>query len=54
MTESCALGSVPDCVASLRRFRDAGADEIITYGSTPRQNATLARAWAAERKGALR
>ena len=54
MTGSCALGSVPDCVASLRRFRAAGADEIVTYGSTPRQNAGLAQAWATEREGALR
>jgi probable F420-dependent oxidoreductase len=54
MYDSCALGSVPDCVASLRRFREAGADEIVTYGSTPRQNADLARVWATERKGALR
>jgi probable F420-dependent oxidoreductase len=47
MTESCAIGSVDECVASLRRFRDAGADEIVTYGSTPGQNAALAAAWGA-------
>jgi probable F420-dependent oxidoreductase len=46
MHETCALGSVDDCVRSLQRFRDAGADEIATYGSTPRQNAALAQAWA--------
>lgn len=46
MQESCALGSVERCVAQLRRFRDAGADEIVTYGSTPGQNAKLAEAWA--------
>jgi probable F420-dependent oxidoreductase len=45
MQESCAMGSVDDCVAALRRFRDAGADEIVTYGSTPTQNAGLAAAW---------
>ena len=45
MQESCALGSVADCVATLQRFRDAGADEIVTYGSTPNQNAALADAW---------
>ena len=44
MQESCAIGSVDDCVAALRRFRDAGADEIVTYGSTPTQNAGLAAA----------
>ena len=30
---------------TLRRFRAAGADEIVTYGSTPNQNAALADAW---------
>ena len=45
MEESCAIGSTADCVASLQRFRDAGADEIVTYGSTPSQNAGLAGAW---------
>jgi 5,10-methylenetetrahydromethanopterin reductase len=44
--ESCAIGSVSECVASLLRFRQAGADEIVTYGSTPGQNAGLAQAWA--------
>jgi hypothetical protein len=32
-------------VQALRRFRAAGADEIVTYGSTPNQNAALADAW---------
>jgi len=54
MHESCALGSVAECVTSLRRFRDAGADEIVTYGSTPGQNAGLARAWVGDRDGAAR
>jgi probable F420-dependent oxidoreductase len=45
MEQSCALGSVDKCVEALRRFRDAGADEIVTYGSTPNQNAVLADAW---------
>jgi 5,10-methylenetetrahydromethanopterin reductase len=45
MEESCALGSIDRCVATLRSFRDAGADEIVTYGSTPGQNAGLAAAW---------
>ena len=40
-----AIGTVDECVASLERFRDAGADEIATYGSTPAQNAALIRAW---------
>jgi probable F420-dependent oxidoreductase len=45
MQESCAIGPVDRCVETLRRFRDAGADEIVTYGSTPNQNAALAGAW---------
>lgn len=52
MQESCAIGSVSECVEQFQRFRDAGADEIVTYGSTPGQNAELIRAWAA-RAGAL-
>lgn len=46
MRESAAFGSIDECVASLARFRDAGADELITYGSTPGQNAKLAQVWA--------
>ena len=52
MYDSCAIGTVDECVTSLARFRDAGADEIVTYGSTPGQNAALARAWAAARRTA--
>jgi probable F420-dependent oxidoreductase len=46
MRESAAFGSVDDCVSTLARVRDAGADELITDGSTPGQNAKLAHAWA--------
>jgi probable F420-dependent oxidoreductase len=45
MIDTCAIGSVDECVKSLQRFRDAGADEIATYGSTPAQNAKLIDAW---------
>ena len=45
MEQSCALGPVSTCVQALRHFRDAGADEVVTYGSTPNQNAALADAW---------
>jgi hypothetical protein len=45
MQQTSALGSVPNCVAKLQQFRDAGADEIATYGSTPGQNAELIDAW---------
>jgi hypothetical protein len=40
-----AIGSVDECVTSLQRFIDAGADEVTTYGSTPRQNDALIEAW---------
>ena len=40
-----AFGTVDDCVKSLSRFIDAGADEIATYGSTPAQNGRLVTAW---------
>lgn len=46
MRESAAYGSLSDCLELFERFRDAGADELVTYGSTPGQNAELARAWA--------
>lgn len=45
MYDSCAIGSVAACADQLQRYRDAGADEIVTYGSTPGQNAALAREW---------
>jgi probable F420-dependent oxidoreductase len=40
-----AIGTPDECVASLQRFIDAGADEVTTYGSTPRQNGALIGAW---------
>jgi 5,10-methylenetetrahydromethanopterin reductase len=40
-----AIGTVDECVTSLQRFIDAGADEVTTYGSSPRQNAALIEAW---------
>lgn len=45
ITDCSAIGTVQECVDSLQRFRDAGADEVTTYGSTPRQNAALIAAW---------
>jgi probable F420-dependent oxidoreductase len=45
MEDCSAFGSVDECVSSLQRFMDAGADEIATYGSTPTQNAKLIGAW---------
>jgi probable F420-dependent oxidoreductase len=40
-----AIGTPAECVTSLQRFIDAGADEVTTYGSTPRQNTELIAAW---------
>ncbi|CDO90413.1 LLM class F420-dependent oxidoreductase [Mycobacterium triplex] len=54
MEETCALGSVDHCVTQLQRFRDAGADEIATYGSTPGQNAGLIEAWRTRDRIGLR
>jgi alkanesulfonate monooxygenase SsuD/methylene tetrahydromethanopterin reductase-like flavin-dependent oxidoreductase (luciferase family) len=45
MEESCAIGSVEHCVERLREYRDAGADEIAVYASTPSENAKLVAAW---------
>jgi probable F420-dependent oxidoreductase len=45
MEETNALGSVQKCVRKLQEWRDAGADEIGLYGSTPAQNAELLAAW---------
>ncbi|HEY2832762.1 MAG TPA: hypothetical protein VGJ14_10085 [Sporichthyaceae bacterium] len=47
MTVTCALGSTAGCVTKLAEFRAAGADEVVTYGSTPGQNAGLLAAWRA-------
>ena len=43
--ETSLAGSLEDCVAKMQEYRDAGADEISTYGSTPAENAGLIRAW---------
>ena len=45
MHEACALGDSAHVVTTLRRFADTGVDEIVTYGSTPAQNAAVARSW---------
>lgn len=45
MRETCAIGTVDECVRQLRSFRDAGVDEIALYGSTPAENAAVVAAW---------
>ena len=45
MHDTCAIGTPAECVATLQRYRDAGADEVTLYGSAPSQNARLISAW---------
>jgi len=45
MYETSLTGAVEDCVAMMQSYRDAGADEISFYGSTPGENASLIAAW---------
>ena len=45
-------GSIAECVETMQDYRDAGADEISFYGSSPAQNADLIRAWREPQRGA--
>jgi probable F420-dependent oxidoreductase len=45
MRTSCAFGTAAECAATLRAYREAGADEVATYGSTPGQNAAVLEHW---------
>jgi 5,10-methylenetetrahydromethanopterin reductase len=45
MDASCAFGTAAQCADKLQEFKQAGVDEITTYGSTPGQNAGLLAAW---------
>jgi 5,10-methylenetetrahydromethanopterin reductase len=45
MEATCAIGSALECVKKLQEWRDAGADEVSLYGSTPAQNAKLISLW---------
>ncbi|RNL66775.1 TIGR03857 family LLM class F420-dependent oxidoreductase [Zhongshania marina] len=45
MRHTGIMGSIDECVKALQLYKDAGADEIDFYGSTPAQNADLIRAW---------
>jgi alkanesulfonate monooxygenase SsuD/methylene tetrahydromethanopterin reductase-like flavin-dependent oxidoreductase (luciferase family) len=47
---TCAIGSVEDCVGKIQEYRDAGADEIGFYGSTPAENANVIEAWRTRRR----
>ncbi|MEA2675472.1 MAG: hypothetical protein QOI92_2664 [Chloroflexota bacterium] len=45
MESVCAIGTASECAKQLQAWRDAGADEVSLYGSTPAQNAQLIAAW---------
>jgi probable F420-dependent oxidoreductase len=45
MQESCAIGSVDDCVNKIAEYRAVGVDEVVLYGSTPNDNAQLISTW---------
>jgi 5,10-methylenetetrahydromethanopterin reductase len=47
--ETSLAGSLEDCVAKMRAYKDAGANEICFYGSTTAENAGLIRAWRESR-----
>jgi 5,10-methylenetetrahydromethanopterin reductase len=53
MAEAAAVGSAEHCVRKVQEFRDAGADEVALYGSTPAQNASLVEAWRAHTAAAV-
>lgn len=44
-----AVGSIAHCVRIMQDFRDAGADELALYASTPNDNARLISAWREHR-----
>jgi alkanesulfonate monooxygenase SsuD/methylene tetrahydromethanopterin reductase-like flavin-dependent oxidoreductase (luciferase family) len=43
--ETSLAGPIKACVDKMRAYKDAGADEICFYGSTPAENSGLIRAW---------
>ena len=45
MRSAGVMGSIDECVKALQLYKDAGADEIDFYGSTPSDNAELLSAW---------
>jgi 5,10-methylenetetrahydromethanopterin reductase len=45
MREAAAIGSVDECITTLREYAATGADEIARYGSSPAQNESLATVW---------
>ena len=48
MQESCAIDLVEKCVSRWKDYRQAGADQVMLYGSTPADNVKLIEAWRRE------
>lgn len=45
LRQTGGVGSSAEVVKMLQQFKDAGADEITLYGSTPAENAEVLRLW---------
>jgi probable F420-dependent oxidoreductase len=43
--QTCAVGDIADCLHTMQAFKDAGADELAIYGTTPAENEVLIAAW---------
>ena len=46
MQQSCAIGTAEECAKQWQRFRDAGADQVMIYGCTPREAADVIDVWS--------
>ena len=53
MRDTCAIGSVDECIAHFGALKKIGVDEFALYGSTPAQNAKLITAWRARRQSSV-
>jgi 5,10-methylenetetrahydromethanopterin reductase len=53
MRDTCAIGSVDECIAHFDALKEIGVDEFALYGSTPAQNAKLITAWRARRQSSV-
>ncbi|MDQ1373094.1 MAG: 5,10-methylenetetrahydromethanopterin reductase [Actinomycetota bacterium] len=46
-SEGAAFGTIAHCVARIRSYRNAGADEILLHGASPSEAAAMVPAWTA-------
>jgi 5,10-methylenetetrahydromethanopterin reductase len=53
MRDTCAIGSVDECIAHFDALKEIGVDEFALYGSTPAQNAKLITTWRARRQSSV-